>query len=187
MYILLKVFQTPLTHFMKPALHWYQNQKRIPQKNQENYKPMSPIKTHAKISTKYNKFKGSYTKMGWDLYQGCKDDSTTTNQSIWYTTLIIRKMGFSFLSPCWTHEGIFLSYSLGETRETYRGKMQQKPSVFAKWHHWNLAPTLPQRLGDWGTISFDIHISQRWVPEGWLGIWPNRRTLSSPHPTDTTR
>ena len=34
-----------------------------------------------------NILKGSYTMIKWDLTQGCKDFSISTNQSVGYTTL----------------------------------------------------------------------------------------------------
>ena len=34
-----------------------------------------------------NTLKGSFTITNWDLSQGCKDFSISTNQSVWYTTL----------------------------------------------------------------------------------------------------
>ena len=46
-----------------------------------------------KFSTNYeqtifnNTSKGSYTMIKWDLFQGCQDGSTSTNQSMYNTTL----------------------------------------------------------------------------------------------------
>ena len=53
----------------------------------ENYRPISLMNIDEKSSTKYwhtkysNTLKRSYTMIKWDLYQGCRDGSTSANQS----------------------------------------------------------------------------------------------------------
>ena len=64
------------THFMRPALPWYQSQTKTPQ---ENYRTISLIISLQKSLTKYEQTKsnsiskGSYAMNKWDLSLGCKD------------------------------------------------------------------------------------------------------------------
>ena len=54
----------------------------------EKYRPVSLMITNAKILNKYyqiefnNTLKGSYTMIKWDLFQECKDGSTSESQSM---------------------------------------------------------------------------------------------------------
>ena len=41
---------------------------------------------------------GLYTMTKWDLFQGCKDDSTIINQAVWYISIITKDMNHMIMS-----------------------------------------------------------------------------------------
>ena len=89
--ILLKFFQkikeegTLSSSFYEPALHWCQNQTSMPQEK-KNYRLIALMNINVKILNKIstntfnNTFKGSYTMIKLDLFQGYRDGLTFTNQ-----------------------------------------------------------------------------------------------------------
>ena len=66
----------------------YKKKKKKKERKKENYRPISVMNTDTKPSRKYqqtesdNILKWPYPMIKWDLSQGCKDSSISTNQSV---------------------------------------------------------------------------------------------------------
>ena len=80
------------THSLKPPSPWYQNQRQYKKKKKKTI-GLSLMNIDAKTLNRIlanriqQHIKCSNTMIKLCLFQGCKDSSTYTNQSMWYTIL----------------------------------------------------------------------------------------------------